>query len=427
MALSLPLVFAQTSSAQILAQAPSNAESDRIQNVAPEELWKRVTHCAFPTHPRLALDSGIAGTVDIGLGISPDGDVGNYRVLDGKPLLVQSAVDAIRQRPNVVQGDVTWSRARALVRSNAGAEAKGNEASEVGLSEKEYAQKQKEHRESLPADVAAVMLPAYPGTAGGLEALVGDIFRASKKNDTATYNALISSLSQPVQAEWFRNTFGDDGDTMLKDYPVTDQRLTSGLQAFFVKMRNEKFTRATAQKHEASCDDNSGELIYPVMVMRQRPVPLYELRFHEGVKFYRLWALAYVDGGFRYLGDLHPPDFRGTLAKLVGSADKSEDSSNALEKYISVGGNVTATKLVHSVQPEYPDTARRERLQGVVKLYAIIAKDGTIRLLRVQTGYCSLAEAAIKAVRQWRYTPTLLEGKPVDVDTTIEVTFSLGK
>ena len=90
-----------------------------------------------------------------------------------------------------------------------------------------------------------------------------------------------------------------------------------------------------------------------------------------------------------------------------------------------MGGNVIAAKLVRKVQPEYPEIARRERLQGTVRLHAIIAKDGTIRLLRVQTGYCSLGQAAMKAVRQWRYTPTMFQGKPVEVDTTIDVIFSL--
>jgi TonB family protein len=85
-------------------------------------MWNRVTECAFPRYPALAIDSHITGTVDIGLGVSPEGDVGkNSRVLDGPPLLVQSAMDAMRQwkfRPNVVQGEVTWSRVRALVRFN---------------------------------------------------------------------------------------------------------------------------------------------------------------------------------------------------------------------------------------------------------------------------------------------------------------------
>ena len=85
-------------------------------------MWKRVTQCVFPTYPGLAIDSRIAGTVDIGLAISVVGDVTNYRVLDGQPLLVNAAVDAVRQwkfRPNVVQGEVTGSRVRALVRFNA--------------------------------------------------------------------------------------------------------------------------------------------------------------------------------------------------------------------------------------------------------------------------------------------------------------------
>jgi TonB family protein len=85
-------------------------------------MWKRVKQCVFPTYAALAFSAQITGTVDIGLGISPEGDVGNYRVLSGHPLLVAPAVDAIRRwkfQPNVVQGEVTWTRIRALVRFNA--------------------------------------------------------------------------------------------------------------------------------------------------------------------------------------------------------------------------------------------------------------------------------------------------------------------
>jgi TonB family protein len=103
-------------------KTPTDTELRRIQNIVPEEMWNRVTECAFPRYPALAIVSHITGTVDIGLGVSPEGDVGkNSRVLDGHPLLAQSAMDAMRQwkfRPNVVQGEVTWSRVRALVRFN---------------------------------------------------------------------------------------------------------------------------------------------------------------------------------------------------------------------------------------------------------------------------------------------------------------------
>ena len=114
---------ASPSNVQVAANAPADTESRRIQNIAPEEMWKRVTQCVFPTYPALAFDSHITGTVDIGLGISPEGEVAIHsRVLDGPALLVPSAMNAINQwkfRPNVVQGEVTWSRVRALVRFNA--------------------------------------------------------------------------------------------------------------------------------------------------------------------------------------------------------------------------------------------------------------------------------------------------------------------
>ena len=102
-----------------VAKAAANTESRRIQNIAPEEMWSRVTECFFPQYPPLALYTHITGTVNIGLGVTPQGDIGNFRVLDGPPLLVQSAIDAIRQwkfRPNEAQGEATWSRVRALVR-----------------------------------------------------------------------------------------------------------------------------------------------------------------------------------------------------------------------------------------------------------------------------------------------------------------------
>ena len=102
---------------------PANAHSGRIQNIAPQEMWKRVTQCVFPTYPPQAFSAHITGTVDLGLGVSPVGDVDNYRVLrSDHPLLIQPALDAIRQwkfRPNLVQGEVTWSRIRALARFNA--------------------------------------------------------------------------------------------------------------------------------------------------------------------------------------------------------------------------------------------------------------------------------------------------------------------
>jgi protein TonB len=66
------------------------------------------------------------------------------------------------------------------------------------------------------------------------------------------------------------------------------------------------------------------------------------------------------------------------------------------------------------------------RVQGTVVLQAVIGKDGTIRELRLISGHPMLAPAAIEAVKQWRYRPYLLNGEPVEVDTQVNVNFTLG-
>ena len=90
-------------------------------------------------------------------------------------------------------------------------------------------------------------------------------------------------------------------------------------------------------------------------------------------------------------------------------------------------GNVQSARLVNKVQPVYPALARQARIEGVVRLHAIIGKDGSIEQLEVISGHRLLQQAALDAVRQWVYQPTLLEGKPVEVDTTIDVAFQLGE
>jgi periplasmic protein TonB len=94
---------------------------------------------------------------------------------------------------------------------------------------------------------------------------------------------------------------------------------------------------------------------------------------------------------------------------------------------VRVGGAVQAAKLVNRVQPMYPPLARQTRISGTVRLHAIIGKDGTVQQLTVESGHPLLVQSALDAVRQWRYQPTLLNGEPVDVDTEIDVIFSLAQ
>jgi len=93
---------------------------------------------------------------------------------------------------------------------------------------------------------------------------------------------------------------------------------------------------------------------------------------------------------------------------------------------IRVSAGVQMAKIVKRVMPEYPPLAKSARVSGVVHLIGIIARDGTIRNLQLVSGHPLLARAALQAVQQWVYQPTLLNGEPVEVIAPIDVNFTLG-
>ena len=119
--------------------------------------------------------------------------------------------------------------------------------------------------------------------------------------------------------------------------------------------------------------------------------------------------------------------FAGAQAYAQDPVPSQGTQDSAAPKRIRVGGNVASAKLLNRVQPVYPPLARQTRISGTVRLHAIVAKDGAIQSLEVISGHPVLQQAALDAVRQWRYEPTLLNGEPVEVDTTIDVVFALNE
>jgi protein TonB len=92
---------------------------------------------------------------------------------------------------------------------------------------------------------------------------------------------------------------------------------------------------------------------------------------------------------------------------------------------VRVSQGISQGLLVKKVNPEYPEEARRGRIQGTVVVHVIISKAGDITMIEPVSGDPALVPAAIEAVKQWKYKPFLLNGKPFDVDTQILVNFTL--
>jgi protein TonB len=132
-------------------------------------------------------------------------------------------------------------------------------------------------------------------------------------------------------------------------------------------------------------------------------------------------------GGVGVPGGVAGGSIGGVLGGVMGGMGAAPPPPKANPSRIRQGGNVQAAMLIDRVQPSYPPLARQTRISGTVRLHAIIGKDGSVQQLTLESGHPLLVQAALDAVRRWRYKPTLLNGEPVEVDTTIDVIFSLNQ
>jgi protein TonB len=111
--------------------------------------------------------------------------------------------------------------------------------------------------------------------------------------------------------------------------------------------------------------------------------------------------------------------FRGPKPAAVVHAD--------VKGPVRVASTIVAGLLILKVTPQYPAIAKAAGIEGTVILEATISKSGTIENLRAVSGPAMLEQAAIDAVKQWRYRPYLLNNQPVGVETTVNVVFTLGR
>lgn len=117
--------------------------------------------------------------------------------------------------------------------------------------------------------------------------------------------------------------------------------------------------------------------------------------------------------------------FNGALSSTRGLPVLAKTPEPTPVKRIRLAARVVEANLIHDVTPAYPPEAGRARIEGAVVLMAVIDKDGRVQDVRVESGLPLLAQAAIEAVKQWRYRPYLVNGEPVEVDSRITINFAL--
>ena len=255
-------------------------------------------------------------------------------------------------------------------------------------------------QDSSPANGAPA---AYPASPDGLKLLIRDVFTAMKSKDDQKVSSYFSSMTLPEHTAWFTETFGPtEGARMDAKYADLLPGMQENLKRIF-----EYASKDDRTNPEVSIVEKSGPASGLGRAVVDAMLTAIALYIASGSNPKQQFGVAigdffYVDGAFRFM----PTQVLQTL-------------STAPPLRVRIGGNTQQTKLVRKVDPIYPAT----KTQGSVRLHVVLAVDGSVSEITVVDGDPVLAKAAVDAVRQWRYQPTTLDSKPVEVDTTIQIEF----
>jgi len=260
----------------------------------------------------------------------------------------------------------------------------------------------------------------YIDSADGFRQQLEDLISSYKSGDQAAFRADLNALAIPNANDWIASHFSPaDIPKLQRDYPLT---LAGFLRHLTWVVENAAHLPGWEMVVKPSELPNPPAITGPEaeIPMPTQPIAVENFRYgpaHPEDPPDRSWvnSLVYLEGRFRYMGGTFPFWAEGLQQIRRPQAGPSQKGPFS----------VKPARLVHKVSPEYPKKARKQHVEGVVRLHAIIGKDGAPRELTVVSGDPLLTDAALKAVRQWRYEPTLLLGRPVEVDTTIDVIFAL--
>jgi TonB family protein len=269
-------------------------------------------------------------------------------------------------------------------------------------------------QEAQRPDVQPPAASTIADSEAGLQEQLQRIVDPRNEAESNQFDAAIYQLKVSDDSDWFTRVFGSlAGAKVATRYKETWPKYRSTVNLYF-----ESLTRETGLKVQAT--DQSGakspnwlaSRVIPAMVA---PAHIYEVTIlHSTGRTDSVPGLyIFSDGAFRVLN-------WQCLYELP----------NVSPMRIRLGATIAQGQLTYQLPPTYPKEARAKKITGTAVLHAIIGLDGSVLELEVANPDRvdpALAAAAMQAVQQWRYRPTILNGDSVEVDTSVSVTFTLGR
>jgi len=268
-------------------------------------------------------------------------------------------------------------------------------------------------QEAPKADSSPNVPPAtIPESETGLQNQLERILDLEKKGNGKEVEAAINELELPEDAGWFTQVFGPElGAKLAASYKLSWDKYRDSIASQFRSETSDKESSVRVTGYPDSSGHTSDFIASHVISDMNTPTPLYVASTvnTNGRSAHLPGFYVYAQGAFRIVN----------LQTFYGLP-----SVRPLR--IRVGGNVAQTQLVYQVPPVYPPLAKTAHIQGTVVFHALIGCDGIVTNLDYVSGPPLLMTAAFDAVKRWRYKPTVLNGDPVEMDTTVSVAFTLG-
>ncbi len=270
-----------------------------------------------------------------------------------------------------------------------------------------------------------------------LRSLMTAALATARTGDQAKLEEIARNLMIPNYEAWFKATFGEEQGTKLTAAYKTDfDRQEKWIPKLFESLSKQEGEILVEDAREPRFA-GGGAWCGRVVLLRaaKKDAAFYRVSLQQLLQsgLSRLDQAGYftlVEGAYRRLdcktlGLQEKTEVLGGVNRAEESSELPGNTSRPMPTRIRVAGNVLAAAIITRVQPIYPEEARRERISGSVRLRIIVGKDGRVVQTEVVSGHPLLQQAAIEAVRQWRYKTTMLNEQSVEVDSTVDMIFSL--
>jgi TonB family protein len=252
------------------------------------------------------------------------------------------------------------------------------------------------------ATAATAVAPpsAYPDSTGGLEQLLQEALTVARNGDDEKLASIVKDMEVPDCKAWLYRTYApDSAESWLS---LCDAKNDESMQGLLIDLA-QKGGNIVTRSVNISPQPGKG-MEWGMLQALKQPVDIYfaALETPEGPRPEPIGYFMFIDGAFRW-------------------------DSNIRFVHINTrrGPPVPPQGMLKMVSPVYPPKAKAKGIEGTVKLQIAIRSDGSVKILHVISGDPLLVPAAKKAVSQWRYQPTIVNGRPVSIETTAQVTFSI--